>query len=254
MLRPLARTAPVVSNAPLRRLIDAGRTLSRAALDLLYPPLCVACGARLPVVATTAVPLCESCRRLLPTPTDDVLPARLARYPEGPTRFKHALVLWIFDSGGVLQAVQHAFKYGGRPQVAEAAGRLVATAWERAGYPRPDVVVPVPLARTRLLERGYNQSERLSAGLACALNVPTAPDLLARVRGTRPQTALSRERRRENVAGVFEIADDKYDLEGCRVLLVDDVLTTGATVLAASEPLQAAGAAVDLAVLALTRE
>jgi ComF family protein len=229
------------------------RALGEALADLLYPPLCLGCADRLPVHDPAALPVCGPCRRRLPPPPPDALPARLARLEGASEAFGHALALWTFDAGGVLQRLQHALKYGDRPGLGVAAGWLLAEAWRRAGYPLPDRVVPIPLARPRRLERGYNQSERLAEGLRQGLGVPVA-EALTRVRATRKQTTLSREHRRGNVAGAFGLAEEADLPSGGRVLLVDDVLTTGATLLAAAEPLRRAGLAVDLAALALTRE
>lgn len=244
--------------APRPALSNGFRHASRAALtallDLLYPPLCLGCDDRLAAHDPDALPLCAACTRRLGAPAAGALEGRLARLPGGETTFDAALALWTFDEGGVLQHLQHALKYGDRPALGIAAGRLLGTAWRHAGLPTPDAVVPVPLARARLLERGYNQAERIATGLAGVLGAPVHPDALARTRTTRSQTTLSRARRRHNVQGAFRLGDTPPPLRGRRVLLVDDVLTTGATVQAAAEPLREAGATVDLAVLALARD
>jgi ComF family protein len=177
--------------------------------------------------------------------------ARLDRLPTGRGIFAHALALWVFDKGGTLQAVQHAFKYGNRPRYGVALGRLVGSAYAEEA-PAPDGVVPVPLHRTRELERGYNQSRMLGKGVADALDCPLRDDLLARPRPTRSQTNLSREARWKNVRDAFA-ADS--DAAGGHWLLVDDVLTTGSTAVAAALTLNEAGAdAVSLATLALARQ
>lgn len=177
--------------------------------------------------------------------------ARLDRLPTGRGLFEHALALWVFDKGGTLQAVQHAFKYGNRPRYGVALGRLIGSAYDENGAPCPDGVVPVPLHRTRELERGYNQSRMLAIGVADALDCPLRADLLDRPRPTRSQTNLSREERWRNVRDAFA-ADAACD--GGHWLLVDDVLTTGSTAVAAGLTLTDAGAdAVSLATLALAR-
>jgi predicted amidophosphoribosyltransferase len=118
--------------------------------------------------------------------------------------------------------------------------------------PPPNGVVPIPLHRTRRLERGYNQSRMLGKGVAAALDCPLRADLLARPVPTRPQTNLSREERWQNVHEAF--AADPACADG-HWLLVDDVLTTGATAVAAGRTLLNAGAdAVSLATLALARQ
>jgi ComF family protein len=177
--------------------------------------------------------------------------ARLDRLPTGRGLFEHALALWVFDKGGTLQAVQHAFKYNNRPRYGVALGRLVGSAYADAASP-PDGVVPVPLHRTRELERGYNQSRMLGKGVADALDCPLRADLLDRPHPTLSQTNLSREERWKNVRDAFAAAPA---CSGGHWLLVDDVLTTGSTAVAAGLTLTSAGAdAVSLATLALARQ
>lgn len=177
--------------------------------------------------------------------------ARLDQLPTGRGIFEHVLALWMFDKGGTLQAVQHALKYGNRPRYGVALGRLVGKAYREYRAP-PDGVIPIPLHRTRELERGYNQSRMLAEGVAEALDRPLCTTLLARPRPTRSQTNLSREERWRNVHNAFS-ADS-----GCangHWLLVDDVLTTGATVVAAAQTaLDAEAEAVSVATLALARQ
>jgi len=177
--------------------------------------------------------------------------ARLDRLPAGRGLFEQVLALWVFDRDGTLQAVQHAFKYQNRPQYGVHLGRLVGRAYARTA-PSPDGIVPVPLHRTRELERGYNQSAMLAEGVADVLDRPLERNLLARPVPTRSQTPLSREERWRNVQGAFAAAPDCRDGHW---LLVDDVLTTGATAVAAGQTLEEAGAdAVSLATLALARQ
>ena len=234
------------------RVAGAARTAGGALLDLLFPPLCVGCEDRLPA-HVEMLPLCPTCRRVLPHAPPDALDARLAKLGPDASVFDARLALWTFDDGGVLQRLQHRLKYGDRPTLGLQLGRQLGAFWERTGYPVPDMIVPLPLARTRFLTRGYNQAERLADGIGLALGAPLA-NVLIRSRATRSQTSLSRELRRANVAGAFMVPPAGPPLDGRRVLLVDDVVTTGATVVAAAAPLLAAGATVDLAVLALTQE
>ncbi|MFB6249137.1 MAG: ComF family protein [Salinibacter sp.] len=224
------------------------RTVGRGLLDLLYPPRCLGCGAR---PETAERPLCSRCLQSLERAAPMDVAARLDRLPAGGDLFEHVLALWVFDRGGPLQAVQHAVKYGDRPRYGVALGRLVGQAYAEAAAP-PDGVVPVPLHRTRELERGYNQSRVLADGVADALNAPLRTSLLARPHPARSQTNLSRAERWRNVQDAFAADPACADAHW---LLVDDVLTTGSTAVAAGRALADAGAeAVSLATLALARQ
>ena len=119
--------------------------------------------------------------------------------------------------------------------------------WQMAA----DLVVPIPLHRTRELERGYNQAATLARGVADALGCPLRPDLLTRPRPTRSQTNLSRRERWDNVRSAF---DAPSDCQNGTWMLVDDVLTTGSTATAAADTLKTAGAdCVILSTLAMAR-
>ncbi len=210
---------------------------------LVYPNLCLGCDRRLPDAdgPLADLPLCPTCLAALPAaPAPDVQAGHIAG----------AVVLWTFDAGGTVRRVQHALKYGGRERLGWPLGHLLGTRVARSESAPVDLVVPVPLAAVRLLERGYNQAGALAAGAAEALGAVCRPDFLARTRSTRSQTALSAEQRRQNVDGAFA-APFPESLAGAHVLLVDDVLTTGATLVAAAQPLAEAGATVTVAALAV---
>ena len=222
-------------------------TLGRGLLDLIYPPRCLGCEAR---TESPELPLCGRCLQSMERAPTMGVAARLDRLPVGRGALRHAFALWVFDKGGTLQAVQHAFKYQNRPRYGVSLGQLMGEAYEDA-YPSPDGVVPVPLHRTRKLERGYNQSRMLGQGLADSLDVPLRASLLDRPRPTRSQTNLSRQARWQNVRDAFAATDAAADEHW---LLVDDVLTTGSTAVAAAQALHDAGAeAVSFAALALAR-
>lgn len=217
-------------------------------LDILYPPRCLGCGAR---PESPQLPLCPRCLQSLERAPEMGVAARLDRLPVGRGVFEGAMALWVFDKESTLQAVQHALKYANRPRYGVPLGRLIGQAFADR-YLQPDGVLPIPLHRTRELERGYNQSAMLAEGVAEVLECAPRSDLLSRPHPTRSQTGLSREKRWRNVRNAFT-ADPAC--EGGSWLLVDDVLTTGSTAVAAALTLKDAGAeALYLATLGLARQ
>jgi len=233
-----------LASGAVRFVQDVGRGL----LDVIYPPRCLGCGAR---PDSPRLPLCPHCLASMERAPEMGVAARLDRLPVGGGVFEGALALWVFDKGGTLQAVQHALKYQNRPRYGVPLGRIMGEAFAET-YPAPDGVVPVPLHRTRKLERGYNQSQTLAEGAEEALNCSARPDLLDRPHPTRSQTGLSREERWRNVRDSFA-ADP--DCAGGHWLIVDDVLTTGSTAVAAGQTLADAGAdTLSLMTLGLARQ
>jgi len=158
----------------------------------------------------------------------------------GPRAFAKARAFGVYD--GALREHLHRVKYLGDRPAAEALG-LVLARWVREGRELgpADLVVPVPLHPLRLRERGFNQADLLAAAVARALGRPVNPAALVRTRPTRAQSQLPVEAREANVRGAFAVPHPAA-VRARRVLLVDDVLTTGATADAASEALYRAGA------------
>jgi ComF family protein len=148
---------------------------------------------------------------------------------------------------GPVQELIHRFKYGAKVHLSQPLGLLTAKAVGEFAGRSPEVVVPVPLHRKRLRQRGYNQSQLLGKVVAKQWCLPLSVGNLRRVRWTEPQTGLDAVDRVTNVAGAFEVSKPEL-LRGRRVLLIDDVLTTGSTMRACAEALKEAGVAEVYAV------
>ena len=158
-------------------------------------------------------------------------------------RIRSAFALWKFDRDEPVRMVLHRLKYGNCPWIGYHLGSTISASTPACPSGSWDYIVPVPLHPRRLLERGYNQSEWIARGLGRALDVRVTPQALARRKNTKSQTDLSKEDRTSNVSGAFVI-DGDTDLTGSSVLLVDDTLTTGATLTAAATTLVESGASV----------
>lgn len=196
-------------------------------LELLFPAHCVVC-------RQYGAWLCDECLAAIP----------------GRGRLQHAA--WPHLAAGGLMGVYalaphahplreavHALKYGGVRVLAEPLAEILAAGLAT----RPlwiDVLVPVPLHVVRIRQRGYNQSELLARALGDLCELPVGCGDLVRHRSTRSQVGLSADQRHDNVAGAFACRPDAF--AGQRVLLIDDVLTTGATLTACATALRAAGA------------
>ncbi len=209
---------------------------SRFALDLFFPPRCALCGRG-------DAWLCDACAALLP-PADghrcDICWTPVAgsticgHCADTPPAFVSLRAACIFESGA--RALTHMLKYDGLTALAQP----MAARMTRLVPAAVDVLVPVPLHGSRRRSRGYNQSEELARPIGAALAMPVEPRLLRRVRPTEPLAhVMSRDERRAIVAGAF--AADERAAER-RILLIDDVATTGATLDACAAALLAAGA------------
>lgn len=139
-----------------------------------------------------------------------------------------------------LSALVHSFKYGRRLELASAIAWVMKKGLAVSFLPQPDAIVAVPLAKSRLLERGFNQSRELASDLARHYRVALWDDAVQRVRETAPQASLNREARLLNLSGAFRAYSR---VEGQNIVLIDDVATTGATLSTLAESLKQQGAA-----------
>jgi ComF family protein len=200
-------------------------------LDLALPARCPGCGSEGP-------PICDACAPLLDARLD--VPAGI---PIGLPSDVPAPLLqleWCAPFSGLIRDALHELKYRGEKRLALPLGAAIARRWRRAGA-GGDVLVPVPVHADRARRRGYDQAELIARVTAHRLGLPYAP-LLIRERATVAQFDLDRPDRAANVAGAFAARPaERMPLAGRWVLLIDDVVTTGATLAACADALEQAG-------------
>jgi ComF family protein len=211
---------------------------SRLALDLLYPPRCaicdgggaIVCGACTAALVPPAGPRCRIC----------FSPLRRGALCEwcdaAPPAYTELRAATIAEAGGL--ELVHQLKYGGLSSLAEPMAELIAA---RCLQPDVDIIVPVPLHGRRERERGYNQAALIARSLGQSWGLPAEPRALKRTRATAPLArTMRREERRGIVEGAFTAVPARFS--GRRILLVDDVATTGATLDVCARALRGAGA------------
>jgi len=224
------------------RLLTA---LPRLAADLMFPPVCLACNAPLgPECGFT----CSRCRSAMGDVDEWDERCRSARANLCAGGAVAGFVpLWYFEEGGPVQALVHALKYEGMTAVGMDLGRALGARILESGYGGADAIVPLPLHPSRLRERGFNQADMIARGVSSVTGIPVAPSLVRRCRSTPSQTALAPGERRANVCGAFRPARSVARGAGATLLLVDDVVTTGATMRECAGTLRAAGARAVIA-------
>lgn len=213
------------------------RTIVKDFISLFYPEFCLGCSNSL---VRGEKLICTRCMLEMPQTNyhlrmDNPLKLRLS----GRIPLRHALAFFRFTKRGRIQRILHALKYRNQPDIGVVLGRVYGKKLKDCGY-EFDLIVPVPLHRMRLRRRGYNQSEKFAEGLAEMLEIPAMKDVLIRLTKTETQTRKTKLKRWENVSSVFAVSNES-SIRGRHVLLVDDVVTTGATLEACATVLVQSG-------------
>jgi ComF family protein len=255
----MTTTPDLLTPAPSGRLRATLRQALAACADIIVPPCCLVC--RTPLGAHHL--LCAACWRevhFIRPPLCDVLGIPLpfdtgermisAAAAARPPAYDRARAVAHFS--GSMRTLVHHFKYADRHDGRTLFGRWLAEAG-REHLAGAHLIVPVPLARWRLLSRRFNQAAILAEELSRQCGLASDPLLLRRTRFAKTQVGLTHDQRRRNVAGAFSVPHGgRHRVAGRNVLLVDDVITTGATAEACARALKRAGAArVDVLTLAM---
>lgn len=224
------------------------KTITRDLRNLLFPCCCKVCGQRL---APTERHLCTACLVHLPLThyeQDPLNPMmqRLLGYP----CVQRASALFFYHKDSPYTRLIHSAKYFGEPEVGRYLGRYAAQRLLPAHFfDGIDRIVPLPLARSRMRRRGYNQCHYIAQGVADVTGIPLDEQIVRRSTANRTQTSLSRHDRWLNVQGIFSVPSPG-PLAGSHLLLVDDLITTGSTLLSCIDTI--AQAAPDARITVLT--
>ena len=206
-------------------------------LDFISPRLCVVCGHRL---APTERSLCSVCLFHLPR-TDfhqKPLDNPMAQLFWGLAPIEKAAALFYYHPHSETAQLVYRLKYNNRPDIGEDMGRVMANELQATDFFSDiDVLLPVPLASKRLRQRGYNQSEQLAIGISDITHLPIVTKALRRKHFQQSQTTLNRWQRQENVEDTFWLKDGSL-LQDKHVLLIDDICTTGATLISCANTLK----------------
>lgn len=217
-------------------------SISNAILDFIYPPYCVickapgtyfcdACQSKSDLITS---PLCPRCGYPLPDANQPCHECQLH-----PLKSLDSIRSAAFFESGSLRDIIHKFKYNDLYILGKSLASMLATCYT-INQMKADIIVPVPLHKSRLKERGYNQSAILAKELARRLQLPVEEKILVRFRKTQSQMSLNANDRQNNVANAFSCRNDLLTAKS--VLLIDDVCTTGATLDACATALKASGA------------
>ncbi|MGN7205141.1 ComF family protein [Pedobacter sp. SAFR-022] len=228
------------------------KILAAELLQLLFPSVCNGCGQ--PLVKSEQL-ICLSCRFDLPYTDFHLYPDNpVAKQLWGRIPCAQATAMLYFKKGTRVQQLLHNLKYKGKPELGVLLGELLAeTILQSSEHWEIDLILPVPLHKKRERTRGYNQSMCIAEGLSAGLHLPVYKNVLVKRSSTSSQTKKSRFSRFENLKSAFSIEEEEK-VKGKHVLLVDDVITTGATIEACASALNFAGiASLSVAAIAYTK-
>ena len=209
-------------------------------VDLIAPRACVVCGGRLGIHEFF---LCGSCNLQLPRTNyaDNPYENDMARLFWGQLPVERCAALVFYQGGSGPSQILYELKYKNHPEIGEFFGRMIAEEWNDTGFFEGiDLIVPVPLAKERQRQRGYNQSLHIARGIGSVTRLPIVTNAVSREQFVESQTQKDRWQRNENVEGCFRLNDGSA-LKGRHVLLVDDVVTTGATICSCGREMLKAG-------------
>ena len=236
----------------MKKLLKDIRYAAACVSDILYPAHCIVCESGL-IQGETHI--CIKCLSTLPTVNENYSPDSLYQRLSIELRPAFVWAYLLFDNKNKTQKILHAIKYGDNPDLGiQMAAILADRIQEQIRFAEIDYMLPVPLHASKKRKRGYNQATKIAEGIQKVVEIPIEESVLYRRRNLFVQARSKRAKRFENVKQVYAIRNTEK-IEGKHVLIVDDVLTTGATLEACGLLLKNAGAAkVSVALLAMVAD
>ncbi len=228
------------------------RELKESLLHLVFPHICDGCGSDL---LNRENSLCMRCVDALPLTYFEMHAENpVAKKFYGRLSFKHITAQYYFTKDSLLQQLIHQVKYKRNKELGILLGEMMGDSIKRSGRFDADLMIPLPLFPDKEKKRGYNQSTLLCQGMAACMHIPICEDIITRPMFTETQTKKGRVERWKNMEGKFTLTDPGK-ITGRHILLVDDVMTTGATLEACgNELLKAGNVQLSIAVLAHTAQ
>lgn len=225
-------------------------TWFKSLFQLLFPRKCVVCND---LLTDNEKVLCQSCNLHLPRTNYHLeKDNEVEKMLWGRMDIERASAFFFYSKGSNYRHLLHQMKYGGRKDIAQEMGYLMGCELANDGFFEGiDCIIPIPLHHHKQRSRGYNQSQEIGKGISKATGIPIEASCIVRQRNTSSQTSKSAYERWENVSGIFTILQPKQ-FENQHILLLDDVLTTGATITACADALKAVpGIRISVLTLAL---
>lgn len=213
---------------------------SQAFADLILPRFCIHCKNKLNLMENT---LCKECFPLLKFPSNERMLSEFSRKFETNKIINNFISLFIFEENSPIKTVLHQLKYEQKFMLGKYLGSLINDYLAEEIYNwNADFIIPVPLHRLKKAQRGFNQSQFISKEISRLFSIKMRPGLIKRNRFTESQTSMNSIERRENMKGAF-ILSSKKNIEGKKFIILDDVITTGATIESCGKVLKENGAA-----------
>ncbi|RPI71933.1 MAG: ComF family protein [Ignavibacteriales bacterium] len=207
--------------------------------DFFLPRFCSSCNGKLQPAETV---VCPACLSKIKFAEDERIRSEFKRKFASNNIITDFISLYVFEKDKELQHIIHSLKYSNRFLTGKFLGSVLSVHLKKviSGW-KIDVLIPVPLHQLKKAERGYNQSFYIAKGLGNSLKIPVSERFIRRKKYTQSQTTMTLKERQENIEGAFK-AKRKLNLDGKNILLLDDVITTGSTILECGKVLLKAGA------------